>query len=288
MATEPEAWTSTSSRARTSTAPRELKSTSYELFVGALSVLSIVNLVLIYLPSSSPVTSVATLMDGFLTIIFLIDFLYRFLTAESRSGYFVRRFGWADLLASLPFPQAKVLRIFRIARVARLMRAFGLRPLVLEFMRDRAGSALLTVLLLILLLLEFGGMLMLQAESRSAEANITTAWDAIWWAYVTMTTVGYGDQYPVTSLGRIVGMFVMAAGVGLFGVLTGFLANAFLSPQDREERAAADNGSGDGQMAQILALLEEQRQLNGALVARLEAIDETLRSSGANGPRGAS
>ena len=67
-------------------------------------------------------------------------------------------------------------------------------------------------------------------EHDAPGANITTAGDAIWWGLVTITTVGYGDQYPVTQSGRVIGTFLLFAGIALFSVLTGFIANAFLAP----------------------------------------------------------
>lgn len=256
------------------------KSTSYELFIGALSILSIFNLVVIYTARDSAMADMADAMDLFLSTVFLLDFLFRFVTAESRSGYVLKEFGWADLLASLPFPQLKILRMFRVVRALRVMRHFGARRMLGELLGNRAGSALLTVLLLIILLLEFGGMLILRAESRSAEANITTAGDAIWWAYVTMTTVGYGDQYPVTPTGRLVGMVVMAAGVGLFGVLTGFLANAFLRPDEVDEDSAPAVGDAPdgpaGEIAEIRRLLDEQEALRAAALWRLGVLERTL------------
>ena len=89
---------------------------------------------------------------------------------------------------------------------------------------------------------------MLPLEARSPDANITTAGDALWWGIVTVTTVGYGDQYPVTTGGRIVGVFVLILGVGLFGTFTGFLANAFLvTPEGRTRRApSAGHAAGAG------------------------------------------
>ena len=208
----------------------ELKDTTYELFIAALSVLSIINLILYYLFSDPAVYGVAGIIDGFLSVIFLGDFLFRFFTANSKSRYFLRQFGWADLLASLPFPQVKILRLFRIIRAGRLMRIFGLRNMVREFLTNRAQSALLTLLFFIILVLEFGGMAMIAVERTSPEANIRTASDAVWYTYVTITTVGYGDRYPVTQTGRIMGLIIMTAGVGLFGTLTGYLANTFLAP----------------------------------------------------------
>jgi voltage-gated potassium channel Kch len=211
--------------------------------------------------------------------IFLGDFLYRFFTAASKSSYFFRKFGWADLLSSLPLPQTKILRVFRLWRVIRLARAFGVRNLVRELVDNRAANALLTVVFLVFCVLEFGALGVLSAEKSSPDANITNASGALWWAYVTITTVGYGDRYPVTNLGRLVGIFVMTAGVGLFGTLSGFLANTFLSPpKKRAESAAspADAADPKARIAEIRRMLEAQEQATADLKAKLDEIDQLL------------
>jgi voltage-gated potassium channel len=135
----------------------ELKNTTYEIFIGVLSILSIINLVLTLVLPGTPVGQVALLMDGFMTVIFLADFLYRLFTAESKRGYFFRQYGWADLLSSLPLPQFKLLRLFRIFRAGRLMRRFGARQVLRIFIEDRAQSALLSLLLLIMLVIVLEG-----------------------------------------------------------------------------------------------------------------------------------
>ena len=76
-----------------------------------------------------------------LSAIFLGDFTYRLLTAPSRTRYFFRLFGWADLLASLPFQQLKILRVFRLVRVFRLLREYGVRNIARSLIQDRVGSA---------------------------------------------------------------------------------------------------------------------------------------------------
>lgn len=73
----------------------------------------------------------------------------------------------------------------------------------------------------------FGSISILQFET-APESNIKTAEDAIWWAFVTITTVGYGDRYPVTTEGRIIAAFLMITGVALFGTFTGFIAAWFM------------------------------------------------------------
>ena len=95
------------------TRSQELKSPGYEIFIGALSVISIVNIVLQYGVNDQSLDNVLLIMDAVFSFTFLIDFSFRLWTAPSKSTYFFRHYGWADLLASLPLAQLKVLRLFR-------------------------------------------------------------------------------------------------------------------------------------------------------------------------------
>lgn len=255
---------------------REMKNVGYELFIGALSILSIVNLVLIIVFQSKYLDTVLMVMDAIMLPIFLGDFLYRLFTAPNRMDYFFRGFGWADLISSLPFPQVKILRLFRLWRVIRLFMEFGFRNLVREFVTNRAGNALLTVAFLVMCVLEFGSIGVLMAEHSAPDANIKDASDALWWVYVTITTVGYGDRYPVTNWGRIVGVLVMTAGVGLFGTLSGFLAQSFLAPRKPKEDATASPGSPQARIAEIEELLAAQEQTAANLRTKLAEMKSLL------------
>lgn len=219
--------------------PSGLKNPGYEIFIGALSILSIVNLVLIYVITDAALDTVLMVMNAPLTLIFFVDFLYRLKTAPDRSDYFWRNWGWADLLASLPFEQTKILRVFRLVKVYRLLKEYGARSIAQAIFKDRAGSALLMLLLIGILVLEFGSLQMLRLESSVQGSNITTASDALWYIIVTMSTVGYGDQYPISNPGRVLGTVIIVVGVGIFGTLTGYLANVFLSPA----KATAEDGT---------------------------------------------
>ncbi|WP_205834727.1 ion transporter [Microbacterium salsuginis] len=222
-------------------APRsELKNTAYEIFIGILSILSIVNLVLMYALASDPALQlVLSVMNGLFSVIFLGDFIYRISTAPSATHYFFRGFGWADLLASLPFAQLKILRIFRLLRVYRLMRDLGPRTVWTTLIHDRANSALMTLLLMGILVLQFGSLAILAVEEDAEGSNIASASDALWYTVVTISTVGYGDQFPVTNAGRLIGALIIIVGVGIFGTFTGYLANLFLGPSRSEEGADA-------------------------------------------------
>jgi len=259
----------------------EYKSTNYEIFILALSILSIVNWVSYFFIKDNDLLRVVTIVDLVLSIIFLGDFLYRLFTADSKRGYFFRQTGWLDLLSSLPFPQAKIFRLGRIIRVIRLMREFGFRNMIREFILNRAGTAMLMVIFLIILVLEFGSIAILYTERSSFDANITTASDALWWSIVTISTVGYGDTYPTTNAGRIIGVLVIIVGVGLFGVVTGFLANKFLTPATHETEEKIDQEAES--VPDSKAILEEIKQLrleqeksNAEFNGKLEALSSQL------------
>ena len=249
--------------------PSGLKNPGYEIFIGALSILSILNLVLMYAFTDQALDYVLMIMNVPLTIIFFLDFLYRFRTAPDRSFYFWRNWGWADLLASLPFQQTKILRLFRLIKVYRLLKEYGARNVLRSVIRDRAGSALLMLLLIGILMLEFGSLEMLRLEADAPGANITTASDSIWYSIVTMSTVGYGDQYPVTNPGRVLGVVIIVVGVGIFGTLTGYLANLFLSPgKAKEESDDAEPATVRQQLDALKELVARQQQA----IAELETM----------------
>ena len=99
----------------------------------------------------------------------------------------------------------------------------------------------------------------------------------MWWDYVTITTVGYGDYYPVTPLGRLIGILLMTAGVGLFGTLSGFLANTFLSPRKRRpDEIIADSDDPKTRIEEITRMLEAQEEAMADLKSKLQALQELV------------
>ena len=149
--------------------PRELKSTSYEIFILLLSILSLLNIVIFITPGVDPlVKGVLQIMDIFITLIFMVNFVYRFFTAQSKSTYFLREYGWADLLSSLPFQATKVFRVFRVIKIVRISRAYGPGTIARELRDNRAGSALWLTIFLVIVVLEFGGSLIVAVEADDA------------------------------------------------------------------------------------------------------------------------
>ena len=125
-----------------------------------------------------------------------------------------------------------------------------------EIIDNRAGSALYLAMFGIIIVAEVAGITVLYAEYTDPAANITTAGDAVWWIFVTLTTVGYGDQFPVTRMGRLAGIFVMFSGVALIGVLASYLSSFFMAdptPRASEDQASDDPQSILGELKTLLA-----------------------------------
>jgi voltage-gated potassium channel len=167
------------------------------------------------------------IIDNFICLIFIVDFITRLFKADSKLKFM--KWGWIDLLSSIPnISFLRYGRVVRLIRLFRLLRAFrSTKSLIHYVFRNKQKGAFSTVALIALLMVIFCSIAILQVEN-SPNSNIHTAEDAIWWAFVTVTTVGYGDKYPVTTEGRIIAGMLMVTGVGLFGTFTGFIASWFL------------------------------------------------------------
>ena len=215
---------------------REELDFGYEIFIAAVSVLSVLNMVLSSIPGvDQDAVNVVLIINAVLTLLFIYDFILRLATAPSRQFYFFRNYGWADLLAVIPM--FRIFRLFRIYKAYRIVRNYGLEYIATYLSRNRAQSAFYILVVMVLIIIELGAFLVLQAEHASPDANILTATDAIWWAYVSITTVGYGDRYPVTTSGRLVGILVLTTGVAVFATFAGLISSKLLASPEKEEES---------------------------------------------------
>lgn len=207
----------------------------YDLYILVISIFSIAVLAAdTLLPLTDSAHEVLGHTDGILCALFLADFIRNLAKAPDRTRYLFTT-GWLDLASSIPTVNAfRLGRLVRIARIIRILRAVrSVRAIGKILTRHRKESAIATAALVTLLLTVFGSLAMLQFE-QTAEANIRTGGDALWWAFATVTTVG-GDRYPVTFEGRLVAATLMAAGVALFGTLSGLVASWFLHDDNQKE-----------------------------------------------------
>lgn len=253
----------------------------YEAFVLLIALIMLVNSVLLVLPVSADTRSVAWVMNTLLGAFLVLDAFYRFLRRKNRFHWLFRQYGWLIALGSLPAPFFSLGRLLAVRLSLRRLQKADLEAVGVNIVRQRAQSALLGVLLVAILVFELASIFILQAESASPDANIRTASDALWWGYVTVATVGYGDRYPVTTNGRLVGIAVMTIGVAIFSVLTSFLADWFRRPRTAKHRGASGTPEGDDVHALIVGLrhaIEEKAQADQAALEELrDRLDQIER-----------
>jgi voltage-gated potassium channel len=221
-------------------------SNAYEIFILVLTIFSLGLMVLFVLPISDQTRVLVNLYDNVVCLIFLADFAWNITGAKPKRAYFIGSRGWLDLLGSIPsfgfFHLTALLRLARLSRLARITRVLGgqkRKELISDIIENRSSYATFITILLAGIVLSVASILVLQAESKAPDANIVNGGDALWWALVTITTVGYGDFYPVTSIGRIIAFFVMVSGVGIIGALASILASVLVGSSMAEETEGA-------------------------------------------------
>ncbi len=169
------------------------------------------------------------IIDLCISLIFLIDFLSGLYVADSKKSYLKQN--WSDVLASIPisdgfFRSLRLLRIIRLIRVVRVVARIKRIAQIAEVVLDEGSkyiylSAVTTWVIL-------SGAVAFFSMEYHINSNVNNFFDALWWAIVTVTTVGYGDIYPVTWEGRIVGILLMFFGIGLVGTIAGFTGSYFM------------------------------------------------------------
>ncbi len=217
------------------------KQQAYTIFILMISIFSILLVgIITFIPLSPEYLIIIQYLDYIICAIFFVDFLYTFIRSENKKRYFFT-WGWFDLVSSIP--AVIFLRYFRFARILRIGRVLrGARAgkILASFLTgNRANSGIIGAILMTVLLIFIGSISVLQVE-QGLGGTIDTAEEALWWSVTTMTTVGLGNMYPVSSEGKIISAVLMFAGIGLFGVVSGFVASWFISPSSKkgqEERS---------------------------------------------------
>jgi voltage-gated potassium channel len=247
-------------------------SNAYSIFILVLTILSLAVMVVMLLPLSETTLTLLGVYDNLICVIFLIDFFLNLRGAAKKSDYFIGQRGWLDLLGSIPSfgvlrlgGLLRLARLSRLARIARLLRGEQKKALVKDILDHRSQYAMFITIFLTILVLTVASVLVLQFESKAPDANITTGGDALWYAIVTITTVGYGDFYPVTAAGRTTAVFIMFMGVGIIGALASILASLLVggtsAPEEDEAPVTTQAPAVEQGIAAIKDELAALRQL---------------------------
>ena len=185
----------------------------------------------------------------------MVDVLVRWRRMDWSKKYW--KWGWLDVLAAIPldgaFRAIQAIRIYRFVRLARI---------IYKFKGVTKGTTLNEKLLampgITLVLILISTTLIVEVERSDPKAMIVTGGDAIWWALSTVTTVGYGDMYPVTTAGRFIAAGLMLVGIALFGSISAFVTSKIILPKEIRDH--------EGELREIRALHKEVKELRQTLM----------------------
>lgn len=198
-------------------------------------------------------------IDTVSVIIFTIEYLLRIFSADliypnlspirARIKYIFSFMSIVDLLAILPFYIPFIIKIdlrsLRLLRLLRLVRLFklnrytsALRTVGAVLVKKK--NQLLSSIFVVFILMLISSILMYNIENEAQPEVFDNAFSALWWSVATFTTVGYGDIYPITALGKILSSVIALLGIGLVAVPTGIISAGFMEISDDEQKNSAD------------------------------------------------
>ncbi len=250
-----------------------LTSISYDLFILGLTIFSLIVAAGILVPGNPSVNFILYSTDFIICFIFAIDFLLRLRRTPNKTDYFLNQGGWLDILGAIPaVPGHAWTAVFRLGRlnlmirIIRRLQGKAYEEADINAHWGSANTVLLSTLLIGIMLITVSSMLVLRAERLAPNAQIINGKTAFWWAIVTITTVGYGDYVPVTNTGRILAIGLMIFGIGVFAVLTSFMASKFVAIHNDTE--------------ELLSQIQEENTFIRAELTELKALMQQKKESG--------
>lgn len=230
------------------------------IFDAAIISLIVINVILVILDTFALplwVQNISNVIEFISVIIFTIEYLLRLWTAtylypvktpfKARLKYICSFMAIIDLLAILPFYIPFIipfdLRVLRTLRVIRLLRLFKVNRYTdalstIGNVFKKKASQLLSSMFIVLLLMVIASVLMYNVENAAQPDKFSNAFSGLWWAVATLTTVGYGDIFPITALGKVLSGIIALLGIGLVAVPTGIISAGFIESIDKEKEAA--------------------------------------------------
>ena len=229
-----------------------------------ISALIIINVIALFLESYENINADYKVLfwyiEIFSIIVFSIEYVIRIWTADleykdvkpykARLKYIFSFMGIIDLISVLPFylpyfikidlRVVRVLRLFRLLRLLKLNRHSNSLKLIIQVFRRTKSDILITVFIVSLLLI-LSATLMYNIENEAQPEAFTNIGEALWWAVATLTTVGYGDIYPITGIGKILSGIIALLGIGIVALPTGIISSAYIEEIQHNRKKTKKN-----------------------------------------------
>lgn len=253
----------------------------FDWFITALILISVVCVFAVTFDLPKGVLSIFKTVEAVASIVFTVEYLLRLWTANllykelspvrARGRYVLSAMAVIDLVSILPFwlpmfvPMSmlglRALRLVRLLRILKLNRYFDalktIGGVIADKKRELMGSLFFVVLLMLV-----SSLLMYSTEHDAQPEVFRNAFSGLWWAVATLTTVGYGDIYPVTVLGRVLGAFIAFSGIAALAIPTGIITTGLTERIGREKSEKApcpkSQAAEPSQQDEILRLVREQ------------------------------
>jgi len=215
----------------------------FAVFIQTLILLSLVTFSIETLPNLEPETlAILNSIEIFCVVIFTIEYVLRIYVADSKPKFIFSFFGLIDLVAILPFylsfgVDLRSLRILRFLRIFRILKLVRYNKAINHFTRaiKSAKEEILLFVFITLMLIYFSAVGIYYFENEAQPEYFTSIFDSLWWAIITLTTVGYGDVYPITAGGKVFTFFILMIGLGIVAIPTGIISSALTRSVDKKE-----------------------------------------------------
>lgn len=222
------------------------RSRRFAYFIQFLIVFSVITFSIETLPDLKPQTKVIlNSIEAFCVIIFTFEYLARIYVADSKPKFIFSFFGIVDLLAILPFYLSfgidlRSLRLLRMFRLFRLFKLVRYNKAMHHFSKAMlvAKEQIILFMIITLMLIYFSAVGIYYFEYEAQPEHFSSIFSSLWWSIVTLTTVGYGDVYPITLGGRIFTFFILMIGLGIVAIPTGIISSSLtkaVEPNEADE-----------------------------------------------------
>lgn len=225
------------------------KSRYFAFFIQVLILLSVITFSVETIPNLRPQTkTILQIIEWFSVIVFSIEYVLRIYVADSKPKFIFSFFGIIDFLAILPFYLSfgvdlrslralRFLRLFRIFKLVRYNRAMNHFTTAIK----SAKEEIFLFLFITLILIYFSAVGIYYFENKAQPEHFSSIFDSLWWAIITLTTVGYGDVYPITVGGKVFTFIILMIGLGIVAIPTGIISSALTKSVDKNQHTSEEN-----------------------------------------------